>query len=184
MTNRKSIDPVVWGDGFWKSIHYASVDYAVADKEGFRAFFASLKVTLPCENCREHYTEFWNTHSIEPYLEQDEKLREWTLLLHNTVNKRLGKPIWTLAEFNERYDVREDDEEEKVAQISLITRDKPVVVHAAPVSVPAPRNLQRPRIQIQTPNYVHVGNGKRVRPTAAPPGPKKKCKNCGKKGGP
>lgn len=173
MSNRKSIDPLIWGKGFWESIHYAAVDYAVADKAGFEAYFASLKFTLPCENCRAHYTNFWNTYSILPYLEQDEKLREWTLLLHNTVNLRLGKPTWTLAQFNAKYDVREDDEDEEKEEkthLSLIVQ--------SPAS-----SKQRPRIQV--PAYIHVGNGKRIRPTiATAPATKKKCKNCGKKGGP
>jgi hypothetical protein len=192
MSSRKSIDPLVWGKGFWESLHYASVDYAVADKAGFEAFYASLRYTLPCENCREHYTQFWNAHPIAPYLEHDDKLREWTLLLHNTVNKRLGKPTWSLEQFNTRYDVREDDDEdaedktEQSHQLSLFVTTPAPAPPVPAAAAPAPAML-RPRIQTQGPAFVHVGNGKRVSRAAAPAPAstgKKKCKNCGKKGGP
>ncbi|KAG2424969.1 hypothetical protein HXX76_014127 [Chlamydomonas incerta] len=46
------------------------------------------------QNYRRHLTEL----PIEPYLASGTRLFEWTVLLHNTVNRELGKPEWTLAQ--------------------------------------------------------------------------------------
>lgn len=169
-SSRLSIDTSHWGKGFWESIHFASCDYPEhpdeKEKVAFKSFFSSLQYVLPCENCREHYTTYWNEHPIDNFLETGQRLREWTLQLHNHVNKRLGKREWSLAEFNTKYDLGgEDDEEEEPKPLSLL---KQIPVPARPASVPTVRQQR----------FVHVGNGTR-RAGVVPP--KRKCTNCNKR---
>ena len=53
---------------------------------------------IPCPICREHYSQFLQQTPISPSLDRREDLFKWTIDLHNSVNKQLGKPRFTESE--------------------------------------------------------------------------------------
>jgi len=164
-SDRNGIEPKIWGKSIWETLHYVSMDYpekpSPLEIARFLAFFESLITVLPCETCREHYEAYWKTHPIQGALENG-TLKQWVLDLHNAVNQRLGKPTWSVAQLHEKY-------REPAEPFSLM------VATVAPPPRPPKRPVvaSKPRIRR---NY-----GAHDLSTALPTGPKKKCKNCGKK---
>lgn len=91
-----STNPSYWGRGLW------TVMYSIAQslptehskveketKEGVRQFFESLKLVLPCEDCRKHYNEMLNINPL-PYDNMSrDALKKWIDELKNQVNQRI-----------------------------------------------------------------------------------------------
>lgn len=103
-----NINPEKWGKHFWKTIHY--ITYSAPDvptkeyKMHLSNFFESLKILLPCENCRHHYSINLKENPLtDDILSSKSKLIIWGVNLHNKVNKRLGKKIIFLEEANNIY---------------------------------------------------------------------------------
>lgn len=93
------LPPEAWGPFFWHTMHIAALGYSLkpsyAEKKAAKDFFESLKILIPCSICREHYQEHFEKHPISPYLDSRQDLFKWTVLLHNEVNKMLGKKEYT-----------------------------------------------------------------------------------------
>ena len=100
MTSREfppiGMSPDVWGPIFWNTMHIASLGYADEpnddEKKAATAFFNSLKYIIPCPICRFHYTTILETNPVEPAVASRAALVEWVYVIHNKVNKELGKP--------------------------------------------------------------------------------------------
>lgn len=98
------MNPNVWGKYQWTAIHFSALGYpwnpSPTIKKNFRTFFMEiLPSILPCESCRNHLSQTLSQHPItDKDLENSETLFQWTVNLHNTVNKRLGKPTLSLTE--------------------------------------------------------------------------------------
>ena len=94
-----NIPPTVWGPFFWHTIHIAALGYpqepSYTHKKAAKDFFESLQVMIPCAICREHYAEHLKAYPISPHLDSRKDLFKWTVVLHNAVNKMLGKPEFT-----------------------------------------------------------------------------------------
>jgi hypothetical protein len=93
------IPPEVWGPFFWHTIHITALGYPLepsyAHKKAAKEFFESLKVLIPCPICKDHYVEHMEKYPISPHLDRRSDLFRWTVLLHNEVNKNLGKAPYT-----------------------------------------------------------------------------------------
>lgn len=84
--------------GLWHALHLAGA-HAV-DESGMRFFKRLVDIyckSFPCVKCREHLRKFRDNHPLTQYVSMKENGREvgmaqWTWLLHNSVNRRLGKP--------------------------------------------------------------------------------------------
>jgi hypothetical protein len=94
--------PTVWGPFFWHTIHIVALGYpknpTYTDKKCAKDFYESLAFLLPCAICREHYKEHLAKHPITTFLDSRTDLIKWTIEVHNSVNKTLEKPEWTLPE--------------------------------------------------------------------------------------
>ena len=81
-----NVDPKIWGPHIWATIHNAALSAdASSQYEDFEIFIKGLSKLLPCDVCREDFLT---------YLKKNEPKRpafEWTVDLHNHVNKKLGK---------------------------------------------------------------------------------------------
>lgn len=97
----------VWGPALWRAIHFIALGYPAvpteADAAAYRAFFEGLDRVIPCEVCAVNYRRHLQELPIDGYLlgsargEGSPSLFEWTVLLHNIVDRELGKPShdWT-----------------------------------------------------------------------------------------
>jgi len=100
--------PSVWGPFFWHTIHIVAIGYpknpTYIDKKCAKEFYESLAYLIPCSVCRTHYKEHISSHPLTPFLDSRTDLIKWTVDIHNTVNKMLGKPEWTMEEVMAYYE--------------------------------------------------------------------------------
>lgn len=120
-----NIDPKLWGKYFWGVAHYITISYpnnpSTEDKLHVKQFFDLLTFLLPCENCRNHYI---NNLKINPLsdeiLNSKYRLIEWLVSLHNEVNGRTGKKLFTVEDAIKKY-TRQDQNDDTTNYTALIT---------------------------------------------------------------
>lgn len=93
------MDPKVWGPHFWFVLHLVSFNYpdkpSTFQKEAYAAFYHSVKDILPCPTCRQHYQNYLSQYPIQPHIDERLHLVKWVIQIHNFVNNKLGKPVYT-----------------------------------------------------------------------------------------
>ena len=98
------MEPTVWGPHAWTFLHSITFQYPEnptdMEKKKYYTFFNSLKNTLPCPNCREHYAQ--NFEDIPIRLDTRNELIEWLIDIHNSVNTMVGKREYS---YDEVYDI-------------------------------------------------------------------------------
>jgi hypothetical protein len=96
------IPPETWGPFFWHTIHIVALGYSTNpsynEKKSAKEFFESLRFLIPCPICKDHYNAHLEKYPLTPHLDKRSDLFKWTVLLHNEVNKTLGKRTFTEAE--------------------------------------------------------------------------------------
>jgi hypothetical protein len=101
------IPPDVWGPFFWHTIHIVALGYptnpSYNEKKSAKEFFESLRFLIPCPVCKDHYNVHLEKYPLTPHLDKRSDLFRWTILLHNEVNKNLGKRVYTEAEVLKYY---------------------------------------------------------------------------------
>ena len=106
--NRMLFPPNVWGPFFWHTIHIVAIGYpknpTYIDKKCAKDFYESLTYLLPCSVCRNHYKEHITANPLTPFLDSRTDLIKWTVDIHNSVNKMLGKPEWSMEEVMAYYE--------------------------------------------------------------------------------
>lgn len=93
--------PATWGPTFWKLLHitglqYDGLDHSLARKTAYRSYMLALRNIIPCDKCAEHYTNSVLSN-IESAL-SNHQLFEWTIDLHNQINRKTGKDELTYAQ--------------------------------------------------------------------------------------
>jgi hypothetical protein len=92
--------PKMWGKYFWTTLHLAAMGYpdspTIEDKETYRAFYTNFGRILPCYKCSINYMRHLTELPIDESLLNSVSLFNWTISLHNVVNRELGKPQWNL----------------------------------------------------------------------------------------
>ena len=99
------MDPNIWGPPTWLFLHTVTFNYPTnptkEDKENYYKFFDSLKHTIPCPICKNHYIENINNNPIQ--LNNKDELIEWLFDIHNSVNKINNKKVYTHEELYDIY---------------------------------------------------------------------------------
>ena len=89
------MQPSLWGRDLWKSLHFIALAYPTKpdlnDKMHYKAFFSNLHKVLPCYQCSVNYQKHLQQLPIDDYLSDNERLFEWSVMMHNLVNKDTGK---------------------------------------------------------------------------------------------
>jgi hypothetical protein len=98
------LSPLLWGREAWHFIHLVALTYpdkpTQEDVKEYHQFFESLGSVLPCEFCAHHYREKIKVNP--PKLGSQMELFQWTVDIHNSVNKDNKKKIFTYEQaFNE-----------------------------------------------------------------------------------
>ena len=85
----------IWGPSLWKIIHFIAKKYPlkpnVRDKNITYQLFKYLALVIPCSHCQKHYITFFTNKP--PNLNSSPELFQWTVKLHNNVNKINKKKI-------------------------------------------------------------------------------------------
>jgi hypothetical protein len=97
--------PELWGKHLWKSIHYIALGYpeypTEIDVQNYMNFYSDLWKVIPCQKCAINYKKHLEELPIDNFLQNKMSLFEWTVKLHNIVNKSLNKPqVSTLEALN------------------------------------------------------------------------------------
>ena len=91
----------------WYTIHFVALGYPKgatdADKANYKNYYVNIDKIIPCQECSTHLKKNLNKIPINNYLNSREKLFEWTVLLHNIVNKHLGRREWSYDEAYKYY---------------------------------------------------------------------------------
>ena len=91
------MQPQIWGSYLWKSIHFIALGYPDNPKEddvrNYHTFYSNLWKVIPCVKCATNYKRHLEELPLDAHLISKKKLFEWTINMHNIVNKELGKPI-------------------------------------------------------------------------------------------
>jgi hypothetical protein len=78
-------DILIWGPALWNIIHYIGENIHV-DNNKFIDIYETIFINVICKSCKADLSEFKNFENFN----SDFKVWAWTL--HNTINKKLGKP--------------------------------------------------------------------------------------------
>ncbi len=110
-TSQVSID--IWGQNLWGAMHALSFAHPVScedscnRKQGMYEFLKSLKLVIPCEECRNHYSSWFDENVKEGKNSAIFKTRDalTTALvdLHNEVNARTNKPQVSIETVRAKY---------------------------------------------------------------------------------
>jgi hypothetical protein len=99
----------VWGPLGWMTLHSASTSYpeapTLAEKQLVSSWIEMFRDTITCPHCRDHFAEIHaNYKRVYPnYLDSRQNFAMFVFRAHNTVNRRLKKPIYeTVAACMER----------------------------------------------------------------------------------
>ena len=97
------LGPDKWGVHGWKFIHHIAIGYPNSptenDKNNYKSFFTLMGTVLPCSICSEHYNENLLIHPLnDEVLSSKTNLINWTIDMHNEVNKKHGKKIYDYDE--------------------------------------------------------------------------------------
>jgi hypothetical protein len=92
---------------FWATFHIMSMSYpdepTYVEKRAAKEFFNAQGHLLPCPVCREHFREILQGVPVDNWLDNRKSLVEWVIMVHNEVNKRLGKPVVSEDDFYRAY---------------------------------------------------------------------------------
>jgi len=83
-----------WGPAFWRVIHSFSATYKPSPKarQAYIQFIHSLIGITPCSVCRDNFEQALKQIPLtEEYLQDGNRLFLWSFLLHDLINKKLGK---------------------------------------------------------------------------------------------
>lgn len=68
------------------------------DKSTYKAYYDELWKVLPCGKCSVNYRRHLEELPIEGFLGSKMELFEWTVRLHNIVNRELRKPEYSVQQ--------------------------------------------------------------------------------------
>lgn len=116
--------PEIWGPHGWKFIHYITLGYPSnptnKDKRNYYDFFMSLANVIPCSICEGHFKEhILITPLDDEALSSRENLMAWGISMHNHVNARNTKKIYSVKDAL-RSIIENDDR-------CIINKDKEIV---------------------------------------------------------
>jgi hypothetical protein len=97
-----------WGPLVWNFLHAVTFnlpektsDDPALLKEAIVSLFDSLRVLIPCDDCRGHYTTYVDSHPID--YSSSESIQKWMVDFHNSVSSRLNKKQYDFEEIRNFY---------------------------------------------------------------------------------
>ena len=98
----------LWGPGLWELIHTITYNYGIItlDQKKIKQyiiFFTEMAHIIPCIYCREHYIGYLNKYPIKNYINSYDSIINWVNNLHNRINSKLNKTVYSLKTSKEKY---------------------------------------------------------------------------------
>ncbi len=93
--------PHIWGPSFWCVLHQTALGYpnvpSAEQRAMYGTFFATLGSVLPCGECAASFREHASDIPLHDFLSSRSTLFEWTVMVHNRVNRALCREEWALS---------------------------------------------------------------------------------------
>ena len=110
--------PKVWGPHAWfflDSIMLSLPNKLNNEQQNiYKNFFTSLQYILPCEGCRNHYTENLKKYPLtDQILSNKENMIKWLLNIHNNVRQENKTIPISIRQFFEYYYKQYDEKQNK-----------------------------------------------------------------------
>lgn len=91
------MQPSLWGPHLWRAIHYIALGFPENPEPlvqtQYKDFYLNFWKFIPCLKCSLNYKRhLQEIAAIDDYLYSPRDLFMWTWMMHNIVNKELGKP--------------------------------------------------------------------------------------------
>ncbi len=102
-------NPKKWGPHLWFYLHTAAMNYpsnpSIDQQNGMKNWLCSLKWTIPCKNCSDHYGSYIESHrgELPEVCASRDKLFEFLVKIHNKVNAQNGKPVISIEDAKKMY---------------------------------------------------------------------------------
>jgi hypothetical protein len=113
-----NLNPKVWGPHAWFFLD--SIMLSLPNKLNneqkniYKNFFTSLQYILPCEGCRNHYTENLKKYPLtDQILSNKENMIKWLLNIHNNVRQENKTIPISIRQFFEYYYKQYDEKQNK-----------------------------------------------------------------------
>ena len=87
-----NVPPTKWGPHFWMALHIACL--GCQDYKIIAGFVEGYKAVIPCLSCRLHFDSVLTENPVP----ETGDFFQWSVDVHNIVNKRLGKPEFSYEE--------------------------------------------------------------------------------------
>lgn len=102
------MDPTIWGPKAWFFLHSVTLAYpenpSGDDQNNIYHFFMSLRNSLPCKACNDHYAEYiGDGQKLRAATRVRRNMIEWLIILHNKINAINNKQQWSVKEVMEKY---------------------------------------------------------------------------------
>jgi hypothetical protein len=90
--------PNNWGKHYWYVIHLTALAYpdtpSMEDVATYKLFYENFGAILPCKKCRANYKRHLQELPLAKSMGSRRELFDWTVQLHNIVNRETGKADW------------------------------------------------------------------------------------------
>jgi hypothetical protein len=131
-------DNADWGPAFWKVLHglaecagkHSNQNQQRDEMLLWKNLLTLLKLVLPCPECREHLATYCLRTPIDlpdKYQEFGPYVRDWLYVLHEDVNRRLGKPSFP------RDQIQPDPDRRQSFAVLQIIAKRAIYVTAVPI---------------------------------------------------
>jgi hypothetical protein len=91
------VKPEIWGPALWGAIHMACLT-GTATAE----FMNAIADVIPCPSCGTHFSQLLMEFPF-PDGGDASTLFQWSVNVHNKVNARIGKPVFTVEQALQRW---------------------------------------------------------------------------------
>ena len=95
----------IWGPHAWEFLHSVAFAYpedpTTQDKKSVKNFAESFACILPCSVCKDNFKTHIKSHPLK--VNSRREFFDWTVGLHNLVNRHLGKPQYNSDEVFNSY---------------------------------------------------------------------------------
>ena len=94
-----------WGPCTWESMHHFAIAYSCrptpTQQEWAIRWLLATAHMLPCVECKNHFLDL--LEQFPPDVTDSCSFQTWMFEAHNMVNQRLGKPVFSLAQYHRKY---------------------------------------------------------------------------------
>lgn len=107
------VSPDVWGPNLWGTLHLLCLAGTITPN--FVQEYASV---IPCPMCAGHFAEVLKENPL-PVSDDPLALFRWSVHVHNLVNARLGKPIFSPEQAMEHWTTKHQVPEPSTSQFDF-----------------------------------------------------------------